>query len=81
MLARKVDGRESVVWLTAAQAAGFSTPDLRLPMTWKNGIQDRDDVHPMHTMKAVTVIPYLYEADFYGDWLRKVSCYKPFINN
>lgn len=54
VLARKVDGRENVVWLTATQAAGFSTPDLKLPMTWKEGIQDRDDIHPMHTMKAVT---------------------------
>lgn len=40
--------------LQATQAAGFSTPDLKLPMTWQNGIQDRDDIHPMHTLKAVT---------------------------
>lgn len=63
----------TVVWLTAAQASGYNTPNIALPMKWHDGVQETDDIHAIHTLKAVTVIPYLYEPQIYGEWIRKIT--------
>lgn len=67
----KPDGQ--IVWLTGSQAAGLSTPDLALPLKWKNGVQEHDDITAKHTLKAVTVIPYLVGASLYEGWLSKAQ--------
>eukprot|EP01127_Copromyxa_protea_P017712 TRINITY_DN5442_c0_g1_i1.p1 TRINITY_DN5442_c0_g1~~TRINITY_DN5442_c0_g1_i1.p1 ORF type:complete len:393 (+),score=53.99 TRINITY_DN5442_c0_g1_i1:315-1493(+) len=71
---RKKDG--SVVWITAAQAAGVSSPNLTLPSSWidHDGVhktQERDDITATHTLKGITVVPYVYEPEIYGNWLKK----------
>jgi hypothetical protein len=38
------------------QASGMNSPDLSLPIKWNNGVQEMDDIHAIHTLKAVTGI-------------------------
>jgi len=67
------DPKDKIVWLSGPQAAGFVTPNLALPITWHNGVQLRDEYVPKHTLRSVTVVPYLVGAIIYGPWLKRAK--------
>ncbi len=47
------DTHGSVHWFTAFQALGLTAPDLRLPLHWSNGVQQRDDLHATAPLDSV----------------------------
>ena len=57
-------------WLTTGEALGFTTYDLRLPLSWENEkTQTRDGLRPGLTLRRIRVIPGLIEEQIYGPWL------------
>jgi len=69
------DGKPA--WLTMSNAVGITTPDLALPLTWKDGVQDRDDLSPSHTLKKIGYLPRFLGGDIYESWLRKAESIGP----
>lgn len=57
-------------WLTSAQVLGFGPKRLQLPFSWNGDVQGRDDLLPGEILKAVTVVPFLFEQKIYGPWLQ-----------
>jgi pimeloyl-ACP methyl ester carboxylesterase len=68
-----VDGDGRLRWLSASTALGLSTPDLRLPIRWKDGRQERDGLRPTEPLDAVEIIPGLLKSQVYGPWLRQAE--------
>ncbi|TGL60146.1 lecithin--cholesterol acyltransferase [Leptospira ognonensis] len=60
------DTTGSTRWLTAGQALGFSTSDLRLT-------GESADLIPHGAIERVTAIPRLIDVDLYGPWLEEMS--------
>jgi pimeloyl-ACP methyl ester carboxylesterase len=64
-----VDRDGSPTWLSAATVLRLQTPDLRLPLTWHNGEQDRDGMQATAPLLQVTLIPKLVQQQVYGPFV------------
>jgi pimeloyl-ACP methyl ester carboxylesterase len=60
------DPNGSVRWLSATQALGLSTPDLRLA-------GEASELTPAGGVERVTLIPYIVDVALYGPWFEKMS--------
>lgn len=63
-------GSGALVWLTALQALGLSSPSLSLPLHWQGTAQSRDGIKAVEPLTGVTIIPGLLGEDVYGPWLK-----------
>jgi pimeloyl-ACP methyl ester carboxylesterase len=68
-----VNAQGDVKWITPLQAINLSTPDLKLPMKWNNGVQDRDDLTPKEIIKDVSMLFGLIGPQIYGPWIDAVK--------
>ncbi len=76
-----IDKSGSVVWISAWQALGLSTPNLALPLSFEQGGQVRDGQSAGEVLDWVTVVPLLYRSAVYGPWLEaaaKLGSFHPF---
>ncbi len=60
------DKSGDVRWLSASQALGFKTPDLKL-------VGESIDLVPAGAIERVTAIPKIIDVDLYGPWLEEMS--------
>lgn len=67
------DQRETVKWLTLSGALGLSTPDLSLEPRFVDGTQPFGGLHPGRILSSIRVVPYLFEVDVYGSWLKEAK--------
>jgi pimeloyl-ACP methyl ester carboxylesterase len=69
-------------WLTLGQALAFSTPDLRLPLQWKDGQQLKDSHIPAEPLGKITLVPGIIEVKNYSGILevapKKYKYFFPF---
>lgn len=63
------DSSGDLQYVTALQALGLSTPDLRLPLEWEDGAQARDDLQALRPVLEVPVLPGV-----------AVDVYRPFVD-
>lgn len=55
-------------WLTAAQAAGLSSPDLSLPLRWDGSAQKSDRWRPVAVLEALPLLGSFVEKKIYGNF-------------
>jgi pimeloyl-ACP methyl ester carboxylesterase len=64
-----VDEKDSTVWLSGTQGLGLSTPNIALPLTWQNDVQEKDSIRAKEVLSDVKVIPFILEEKVYSPWL------------
>ncbi len=67
--AELVDAQGEVVWIAAAQALGFSTPQLALETRFVDGKQPLDAVKPHGVLAKISIIPGIFSVNVYGPFL------------
>ncbi len=67
------NGQGDIDWVTARQALGLQTPDLRLPLAWDGNTQQHDDRSAVRPLDRVRVVPWLWERQIYAPWLKQAG--------
>jgi len=62
-----IDKFGKTLWITTSAAIGLSTPNLSLPIRWKQGIQERDEI------QSATILRKVGFVKVYEDWLNNAS--------
>lgn len=64
------DNGAAVKWITPLQALGLASPNLSLPLDWKDGKQGQDGLSPRAVLSGVRILPWFLEQQVYGPLLK-----------
>ena len=56
-------------WVNAAQVLGLRTPNLALPLHWKDETQLKDNLSSNKILEKISFLPHLIQKQIYGKWL------------
>lgn len=68
-----VDSSDEIQYLTAGEALGLRTPDLRLPTLWDGDKQPLDDLRPAGPLMRVGLIRHVIDQAVYAPWIEVAS--------
>jgi hypothetical protein len=68
-----VDSSDEIQYLTAGEALGLRTPDLRLPTLWDGDKQPLDDLRPAGPLMRVGLIRHVIDQAVYAPWIEFAS--------